>query len=68
MKCEDYVFAIYLFVCLFDNVSLSSPKCSRIHYLDQVDLGIHIDPSASASQYSAGVKGCTTVPSCFFYS
>jgi hypothetical protein len=50
------------FVCLFfqDRVSLYSPGCPGIHFVDQAGLELR-NPPASASRV-LGLKACATTP------
>ena len=68
------LFVCFGFICLFiylfiwflrDTVSLCSPGCPGIHFVDQAGFELR-NPPASASQV-LGLKVCTTTPGMLFH-
>ena len=58
-------FVVVFFFFFRDRVSLCSPGCPGIHFVDQAGLELRNQP-ASASQ-ELGLKACATTPGFFFF-
>jgi hypothetical protein len=57
---ECFVLFLLLFLFFGDSISLCSPGCPGIHFVDQAGLQLRNSP-VSASQV-LGLKACATMP------
>jgi hypothetical protein len=58
--CFDFFLFLFFFCFFQDRVSLYSPGCPGIHFVDQAGLELR-NPPASASRV-LGLKACGTTP------
>jgi hypothetical protein len=65
--CSSFFVCLFCFVFVFiwDRVSLYSPGCPGTHFVDQAGLELR-NPAASASQV-LGLKACATRSGCFSF-